>query len=271
MANTIQTNTASIAAQRNLLNTNNNVNTGFQRQSSGSRINSARDDAAGLFIANQLSAEIVSQNTGIRNANDGISIAQVAEGALQEVTNILQRSRELALSAASGQNSDASRAALDAEFQALGEEINRIASSTGFAGQDLLSDDSSFVIQVGSESGDSISVDTPNISSLGSIFSSQSLTTAEDASSALDVIEQQISTIDLARTELGATQNRLSSSIENIQNVSENTAASRSRINDFDFASGVSEQARNNILQQINLAVQAQANISGQNTLQLLS
>ncbi|MEL0066861.1 MAG: hypothetical protein VW874_01225 [Gammaproteobacteria bacterium] len=188
MANTIQTNTASIAAQRNLLNTNNNVNTGFQRQSSGSRINSARDDAAGLFIANQLSAEIVSQNTGIRNANDGISIAQVAEGALQEVTNILQRSRELALSAASGQNSDASRAALDAEFQALGEEINRIASSTGFAGQDLLSDDSSFAIQVGSESGDSISVDTPNISSLGSVFSSQSLTTAEDASSALDVI-----------------------------------------------------------------------------------
>lgn len=271
MTNTIQTNSSSLAAQTSLLNTNNNVNNGFQRQASGSRINSARDDAAGLVIANQLSAELVAQNTGIRNANDGISIAQVAEGALQEVTNILQRSRELALTAASGQNSAEGREALNAEFQALGEEVARIAASTEFGGQNLLADNSSFAIQVGAESGDSISVETPNISTLASVFNSQDLSSADNASAALDVIDQQIVAIDLSRTELGATQNQLTSSISNIQNNAENTAASRSRISDFDFASGVSEQARNNILQQVAIAVQGQANITGRNALQLLS
>lgn len=270
MGNEIQTNASSLNAQRNLYRTNRSLNTSLQRQSSGFRINNARDDAAGLIISNQLSSQIVSLNVGIRNANDGISIAQTAEGALQEVTNILHRSRELALSAASGQNSSAARSAINAEFQALGTEVSRIAAQTEFGGQNLLASETTFDIQSGTDSGQSISVVTPNVTDIGTAISAENVLTSENASAALDVIDAQLAAIDTARGGLGASQNRLSSTITNLQNVTANVSASRSQIRDSDFAAETSNSVKNKILQQAGLVILAQANISNQATLSLL-
>ncbi len=270
MGNEIRTNTSSLNAQRHLSRTNRSLFTSLQRQSSGFRINNAGDDAAGLIISNQLSSQIISLNVGIRNANDGISIAQTAEGALQEVTNILHRSRELALSAASGQNSPEARSAINAEFQALGSEVSRIAEQTEFAGQNLLASETTFDIQVGAESGQSISVVTPNVTDIGAAISAEDVLTSENASSALEVIDAQLAEVNTARAGLGASQNRLSSTISNQLNVTENSAASRSQIRDADFAEEVSNSTKNKILQQAGLAVLAQANISNQAALSML-
>jgi len=271
MGNEIRTNNSALNAQRNLYRTNRGLNTSFQRQSSGFRINNAKDDAAGLFISNQLSSQIVSLNVGIRNANDGISIAQTAEGALQEVTNVLLRSRELALSAASGQNSTEARAALNAEFQALGTEVSRIAESTEFGGQNLFTDETTFDIQAGTESGQTVSVVTPNVTDIGAAISGENVLTSENASAALEVIDAQLAAVDTARGGLGASQNRLSSTISNFLNVTENVSASRSRIRDADYAAESSNTAKNKILQQAGLAVLAHANLSNQAALSLLN
>ncbi len=270
MGNEIQTNTSSINAQRNLYRTNKSLSTNLQNQSSGFKINNAGDDAAGLIISNQLSSQIVSLNVGIRNANDGISIAQTAEGALQEVTDVLLRSRELAISAASGQNSSEARAAINAEFQALGSEVSRIAESTEFGGQSLLANETAFDIQSGTESGQSIPVVTPNVTDIGAAISAENVLTAENASSALEVIDAQLAAVENARGGLGASQNRLSSTITNLQNVTENVFASGSQIKDSDFAAETSNSTKNKILQEAGLAVSAQANLSNQAVLSLL-
>ena len=270
MGNVAQTNVASLNAQRNLYKTNNNLTTTFQRLSSGFRINSAKDDAAGLVISNQLSAQIVSLNVGIRNAGDGISIAQTAEGALQEVTNLLLRGREIALSAASGQNSTDARTALDAEFTAIGEEITRIATDTEFGGQVILNSAATFAIQVGIDSGDTIDVTTVNVGTQGTNFSAEDLTTTTNASDALSVIDTALTAVDTARGDLGAQQNRLASTISNLQNVVENVSASRSRIRDTDFAAESANLAKLQILQQAGLSILAQANSSNQSILSLL-
>ena len=270
MSNVIQTNASSLNSQSNLSRTNRSLNTNFQRQSSGFKINNAGDDAAGLIISNQLSSQIVSQNVGIRNANDGISIAQTAEGALQEVTNILLRTRELALSAASGQNSQTARTAINAEFQALGTEVSRIAGQTEFGGQPLLAAETTIDIQTGTDSGESIPVVTPNVTDIGAVISAENVLTSESASAAIAVIDEQLAAVDTARGALGASQNRLSSTISNLQNVTENVSASRSQIRDTDFAAEISNSAKNKILQEAGLAVSAQANISNQAVLSLL-
>ncbi len=268
MGNVVQTNVASLNAQRNLYRTNTNLSTTFQRLASGFRINSAKDDAAGLVISNQLSAQIVSLNVGIRNANDGISVAQTAEGAMQEVTNLLLRARELAMSAASGQNSTDARAALDAEYQAINNEITRIATDTEFGGQAILDGTlTSFDIQVGKDDGQIITVTTSDITAitLGNI-----LTAAAASGTELAVIDGFITDVDTARGDLGAQQNRLSSTIANLQNVVENVSASRSRIRDTDFAAETANLAKTQILQQAGLSVLAQANASSQGVLSLL-
>ncbi len=267
MGNVAQTNVSSLNAQRNLFKTNNSLSTTFQRLASGFRINSAKDDAAGLVISNQLSVQILSLNVGIRNANDGISIAQTAEGALQEVTNLLFRARELALSAASGQNSTDARIALNAEYTAIDSEIDRIAADTEFGGQTLLDSAATFAIQVGIDTGDTITVTTVDVdaaNSLGTIL------TTGTGSSELAVIDTFIAAIDTARGGLGAQQNRLSSTISNLQNVVENVSASRSRIRDTDFATETANLARFQILQQAGLSILAQANASNQSILSLL-
>jgi len=270
MGNVAQTNVASLNAQRNLFKTNNALSTTFQRLSSGFRINSAKDDAAGLVISNQLSAQIVSLNVAVRNANDGISVAQTAEGALQEVTNLLLRGREIAMSAASGQNSTDARTALNAEYTAIGAEITRISSDTEFGGQALLSSAVTFAIQVGSDSGDTIDVTTVDVGAVGTAVTGGALDTAANASTALGVLDTQLAAVDTARGNLGAQQNRLTSTISNLQNVVENVSASRSRIRDTDFAAETANLAKNQILQQAGLSILAQANASNQSILSLL-
>ncbi len=270
MGNVAQTNVSSLNAQRNLFRTNNELNTTFQRLSSGFRINSAKDDAAGLVISNQLSSQIVSLNVAIRNANDGISVAQTAEGALQEVTNLLLRGREIAMSAASGQNSSAARTALDAEYTAIGAEITRISAQTEFGGTQLLNAANTFAIQVGEDAGNTITITTANVAGVGSAITAGSLTSVSGAGTAMGVIDTQLASVDTSRGGLGAQQNRLTSTIANLQNVVENVSASRSRIRDTDFATETANLAKNQILQQAGLSILAQANASNQSILSLL-
>ena len=265
-----QTNVASINAQRTLFKTNNDLSTSFTRLASGFRINSAKDDAAGLVISNQLSSQIVSLNVAIRNANDGISLAQTAEGALQEVTNLLLRGRELALSAASGQNTSAARSALNAEFSAIGAEITRISSSTQFGGQTLLSSGLTTITVAVQQNGAGITFSVGNIAALAASITTASIGTVNAATAALSVIDTQITSIDTLRGSLGAAQNRLTSTISNLQNVVENVSASRARIRDADFAAETASLAKNQILQQAGLSVLAQANAQAQSVLSLL-
>ncbi len=275
MGNVIQTNVSSLAAQRNLFKTNNDLGTTFQRLSSGFRINSAKDDASGLVISNQLSKSIGGLNVAIRNANDGISVAQTAEGALQEVTNIVLRMRDLALQSVSGNTTTDGRTALHAEFSALADEINRIVDDTTFAGTNLFTG-YSVDIQVGAEAGDtdiSFTIAAQNVAiaaTVGLDASGESITTVATASGAITALDAALSTIDVLRGDLGAVQNRLTSTISNLQNVVENQSASRSRIRDTDFAVETANLAKNQVLQQAGLSVLAQANASSQSVLSLL-
>jgi flagellin len=295
MGNVIQTNVAALNSQRNLFRTNISLNETFQRLSSGFRINSAKDDAAGLQISNQLTSQINGLTVGIRNANDGLSVAQVGEGAQQEITNILQRMRELAIFAANGTTADADasfpssgrsvvngpeKQALNSEYQQLLEEITRISTTTNFGSTALL--DGTFgtkQLQVGSNSGEVISiqmVDATTLSVLAqadpstSIPESYSILTASLASAQLTIIDASITTIDTNRAQLGAVQNRLSSTISNLSNIIENVSASRSRLRDADYALETSNLAKGQVLQQAGLSILAQANSSGQGVLSLL-
>jgi len=282
MGNVIQTNVASLNSTRNLFRTNINLNETFQRLSSGFRINSAKDDAAGLQISNQLTSQINGLAVGIRNANDGLSVAQVGEGAQQEITNILQRMRELALSAANGTTADAGseKLALNSEFQQLRSEISRIAYTTGFGGTKLL--DSTFgtkTLQVGANANESISITMVDATALsisasstsgGSWTYSLTISTAAQAQSVLAIIDSGITDIDSNRAQLGAVQNRLTSTIANLQNVIENASASRSRLRDTDYAVETSNLAKMQVLQQAGLSVLSQANAQSQSVLSLL-
>lgn len=284
MGNVIQTNVSSLNSQRNLYRTNIALGETFQRLSSGFRINSAKDDAAGLQIANQLTSQVRGLTVAIRNANDGLSVAQVAEGAQQEITNILQRMRELALSAANGTTSDSGteKQALDAEFQALKLEIERIANSTKFGSTNILqgnvlgdADLTAFsrTLQVGSSSStdDQITISITDIASLESLGSNvTNITTAALAIDVLQYLDSDITTIDSNRAALGAIQNRLTSTIANLSNVIENASAARSRLRDADYALETSNLAKNQVLQQAGLSVLSQANAQSQSVLSLL-
>lgn len=272
MGNVIQTNVASLNSQRNLYRTNINLGETFQRLSSGFRINSAKDDAAGLQISNQLTSQINGLTVGIRNANDGLSVAQVGEGAQQEITNILQRMRELALTAANGTTADSGpeKIALDAEFQQLILEIDRIATTTAFGGTNLL--DGTFgttTLQVGANAGETIDITLVDATGLNAITAG-SITTVALAESVLTDIDSDITTIDTNRAQLGAVQNRLTSTIANLSNIIENASASRSRLRDADYALETSNLAKNQVLQQAGLSVLAQANAQAQGVLSLL-
>ncbi|WP_332706553.1 flagellin [Plesiomonas shigelloides] len=376
MAITVNTNVTALNAQRNLNKTNNALNVSIQRLSTGSRINSAKDDAAGLQISNRLTSQINGLDVAAKNANDGISIAQTAEGAMQESTNIMQTMREKALQSANGTNSADDRAAIQKEVSALSTELDRIANTTSFGGQKLL--DGSFgsrALQVGSEAGETINLTlnstkasdlkttvhsvsmgatavttgtaaTPSTTGLaitaggetiaslstatmnkcmgsdgkvdlskvaeeinkqsGKSGASASVTTdgkleiisaeqikATGASAgttasatvsmadidmstqsgsnkALLVIDSSLKQIDSQRADLGALQNRLSSTISNLENISENSAAGRSRIMDVDFAKETTNMTKQQILQQAGGAMLAQAKALPQAALSLL-
>lgn len=270
----VNTNVSAINAQRQLLTSGNSLDTAFKRLSSGFRINSAADDAAGLQISNRLSSQINGLNQAISNANDGISLSQTAEGAMDEITNSLQRIRVLAVQSQNGINSSADRVALQKEVSALKTEISRIATTTQFGGLKLLDGKFSAKFLVGANAGQNISV---NLSRTGGGYGSSglgisklSISSVSGASAAIASIDSAIKTIDSTRADLGALQNRFQSTIRNLSNIVENVSAARSRIRDTDFAKETAELTRSQIMQQASTTILSQANQRPQAALSLL-
>ena len=298
----VNTNVSSLNAQRQLMNSGNELDTAFQRLSSGLRINSAKDDAAGLQIADRLTSQINGLTQGNRNANDGISLAQTAEGAMDEMTGMFQRIRTLAAQAANGSNTDTDRAALQLELRQLGTEINRIANDTTFGGRNLLDGSFNAEFQVGADAnqtismtmtaitatdGSAVSVESFTVSGLSAAasaitgvgegtsaafanVSSLSFTSTDKAQSILAAVDAMIGAIDAKRAELGAVQNRFSSTIRNQTNIIENVSAARSRIKDADFAAETAALTKAQILQQASSTILGQANQRPQSALSLL-
>jgi flagellin len=245
----------------------------MQRLSSGLRVNSAKDDAAGLAIAERMHTQVRGMNVAIRNANDAISLSQTAEGALGKVGDMLQRMRELAVQSANATNGVGDRANLDAEYQQLGTEVIRTLASTKFNGLAILGADAGAqVFQVGANAGDTVTVTTTQLDTAASITGATggNVTTAALASTALGNIDTALDAINGARATYGAVQNRFESVIANLQVAAENQAAARSRIMDADFAAETANLSRAQILQQAGNAMVAQANQLPQQVLQLL-
>ncbi|NRA54658.1 MAG: flagellin FliC [Gammaproteobacteria bacterium] len=270
----VQTNVASLNGQRNLSNSTNALSTSMQRLSSGLRINSAKDDAAGLQISNRLTSQINGLGVAQRNAQDGISMAATAEGALQESTNILQRMRDLSVQAANGSNSTADRTSIGKEISALQTELTRIADKTSFGDRKLLqgSFNAGVEFQVGAKANETITITIASMdaSKLGVESGTLGVSTAADAQTAIALIDTAIATVDTQRADLGAVQNRFEHTISNLANVQENVSASRSRIRDTDFATETAAMTRNQILQQAGTSILAQANQLPQSALSLL-
>lgn len=272
MALTVNTNVTSLGVQKNLNRASDALSTSMTRLSSGLKINSAKDDAAGLQIATRMTSQIRGQTMAIKNANDGISIAQTAEGAMQEQTNILQRMRELAVQSRNDNNSASDRDALNKEFAAMSDELTRIAESTQLNGKNLLDGSAStMTFQVGSNSGtmNQISID------LNGKFDAATLTvdkatiaitgtTSDEAEASFQLaitnIDSALQTINDKRADLGASQNRLTSTINNLQNINENAEAARGRVQDTDFAAETAQLTKQQTLQQASTSVLAQAN-----------
>ena len=269
----INTNVASLNAQRNLLQSSNELGKTFARLSSGLRVNSAKDDAAGLSISTRMTSQIKGLNVAIRNANDGISMAQVAEGALAETTNALQRIRELAVQAANGTLVDSDRKDINQEVEQLLSEVQRIATQTEFNTKPLLNGDfTGMTIQVGAFSGQTIgfAIDPMSTGANALKISGVLVSTQTKANAAITSIDNAISSVSDLRATLGAVQNRFEAVIANLSNVVENMSAARSRIMDADIAQETANLTRNAILQQAGTAVLAQANQQPQLALQLL-
>ncbi|MCQ4287221.1 flagellin domain-containing protein [Pseudomonas stutzeri] len=291
MALTVNTNIASLNTQRNLNKSSNALTTSMERLSTGSRINGAKDDAAGLQISNRLTSQINGIGVAVRNANDGISMVQTAEGALQQSTNILQRMRDLVLQAGNGSNSTEDKESLNLEVKELQTELNRIAETTSFGTKKLLdgnvgggaegSEETKVSFQVGAYggTGDSIEVDfggKMDAETLKVDAAAVDLTKiGADAdpltvSDMLESIDAAISTIDTQRATFGAVQNRFDNTISNLQNIQENVSAARGRIQDTDFAAETANLSKNQILQQAGTAILAQAKQLPQAVLSLL-
>ncbi|NMG76392.1 flagellin [Aromatoleum diolicum] len=266
MAMTINTNVASLNAQRNLSTSQSSLATSLQRLSSGLRVNSAKDDAAGLAISERMNAQVRGLNVAIRNASDGVSLAQTAEGALGAVTDALQRMRELAVQSANGSNTLADRTSLDAEYQALSAEITDIATQTKFNGLAIIDGDAGAqVFQVGANVGDTLTITTAAVTTVAG-----DLLSAANANTAIGAIDTKLDVINGDRADYGAAQSRFGLAIANLQTSAENQAAARGRIIDADFASETANLSRTQILQQAGTAMLAQANSLPQNVLSLL-
>ncbi|MDI9779737.1 flagellin domain-containing protein [Pseudomonas putida] len=269
MALTVNTNTTSLGVQKNLNRASDALSTSMTRLSSGLKINSAKDDAAGLQIATRMTSQIRGQTMAIKNANDGISIAQTAEGAMQEQTNILQRMRELAVQANNSSNSDQDRIALNTEFASMSDELTRIANSTQLNGKNLLNSGVTMSFQVGSNTGAEnqitikladLTATTLSVDSGSIAISGADSDIAANFSAAVNAIDSALQTINSTRADLGAAQNRLTSTINNLQNINENAEAARGRVQDTDFAAETAQMTKQQTLQQASTAVLAQAN-----------
>jgi flagellin len=283
MPQTINTNLNSLTAQRNLNMSQSSLSVSMQRLSSGLRVNSAKDDAAGLAIAERMNAQVRGMSVAMRNANDGISLAQTAEGALGKVSDSLQRMRELAVQSRNSTNSNDDKNSLDKEFQQLSAEIQRVLKGTTFNGQNILgstgSTNTARVFQIGANTSvnDIITVTTTDMAANTNIVSVTATTTTIGSGAGTDAIKSVIDNIDKAldvvnseRAIYGATQSRFDAIISNLQVSSENQSAARSRIMDADFAVETSNLSRAQILQQAGNAMVAQANQLPQQVLKLL-
>jgi flagellin len=268
----VNTNVAALTSQRNLGAVSSRLQGNFARLSSGLRIATAADDAAGLGISERMRGQIRSLTVASRNAQDGVSMAQTAEGALQEVSNNLTRMRELAVQASNGTLTTADRSTLNTEFQALVTEVNRVASQTTFNGVNLLDGSTtSLNIQVGRDSGETIALSLSDTTSTGLSIGSLSVSSSANASTALAAIDTAIDTVTTTRGTLGAQMNRLTSAISSILNTRDNLSAAESRIRDVDVATETSDLTRNSILQQAAISVLSQANVQPQLALRLLA
>ena len=310
MALYVNTNVSSINGRRNLTNATNNLNTTYQRLSSGMRINSAKDDAAGLQISDRLTSQINGLNQGNRNVNDGISLAQTAEGAMDEMTTMLQRIRTLAVQASNGTNSAADRDAIQQEVTQLSSEITRIACQTKFGGETILSGngggngkgliskDGTIVVQAGGYKGDTLTMTGFSSGFMVSCIASQANITVTDgnntanndglissaagsgarfsvsgqaeAATTITGVDKLIAAVDKQRAHLGAMQNRMESTIRNQSNISMNVSDARSRIRDTDFAEESAKLSQQSIIQQAASSMLTQANSRPQIALSLL-
>jgi len=264
MASVINTNIASLNTQRNLNTSQSALNSSLQRLSSGLRINSSKDDSAGLAIATRMDSQIRGQTVAIRNANDAISFAQTAEGGLAKQTDALQRMRELAVQSANGTNSTGDQANLDAEFSALTAEVTRLGTATKFNGSAVFGT-ASTTFQVGADTSDTISV-----SGVTSGTISGSVSSAAAATTAITALDTALTAVNTTRATLGAVQNRFESVVSNLQVSVENQSAAKSRIMDADFAAETAKLTRGQILQQAGTAMLAQANSLPNGVLALL-
>ncbi|MDR2032941.1 MAG: flagellin FliC [Azoarcus sp.] len=271
MAQIINTNIPSLNAQRNLNTSQGSLNTALQRLSSGLRINSSKDDAAGLAVAEKMNSQARGMTVAIRNANDGLSLAKTAEAGMNVIGEHLQRMRDLAVQAASGQYDSDNRSALDTEYQQLKSEIDRVVSATNFNQKPLLNGTfaSGITFQVGATTSAESQIDI----SIGNVATSTLHANVLDSSAALSAIskiDDMIGTLNTNRASLGAIQNRFTGVLDQLSAAHENTTAARSRIMDADYAEETAKLARSQVLQQAGVAMLSQANALPQNVLSLL-
>ena len=275
MSSMINTNLTSLNTQRNLSASQMSLHTAVQRLSSGLRVNSAKDDSAGLAIAERMQSQIKGMNVAIRNANDAVSMAQTAEGALGKVSDMLQRMRELSVQSVNATNSTGDRSNLDGEFQELGKEIVRTLAGTTFNGITILGANAgslAFQIGAGTTTNDSITVTTTRLDNAANItaVTSGNITSMGTATTAINNLDTAIDAITTQRASFGAAQNRFESVIGVLQVAAESQAASRSRIMDADYASETAALSRAQVLQQAGTAMLAQANQMPNSVLSLL-
>jgi flagellin len=282
MAMTINTNVMSLNAQRNAANNQSSMATTMQRLSSGLRVNSAKDDAAGLAIAERMNTQVRGMTVAVRNANDGISLSQVAESGISTLTDILQRMRELTVQSINSTNTSSDINALGEEYTQLGAELSRIISAVQFNGSSLFTTTAGYDFQVGATSGQTISISSASLNFQSAAGLSSVMYGSTDAASALNstsnsanaatltALDLAIDTVNAARAQLGAIQSRFEKTINFLSTGIENQSAARGRIMDADFASETSNLSRVQILQQAGTAMIAQANQMPQSVLQLL-
>jgi flagellin len=273
----INTNVNSLITQNAITRNDKSLSSTMTQLSTGKRINSAADDAAGLAIATKMTSQIRGLNMGVRHANDAISLIQTAEGGTEAITQMLQRMRELAVQSATDTYSPTDRALLQKEFSQLREEISRTAQLTNFNGQQLLQDGSLLTFQVGANSGDTLTYSTTNLSATIALGGTSigdtggaSISTREGAESSMTTIDNALDQINAERARMGAMINRLGYAGDNLVNISQNLTAARSRVEDTEYASATRELARTQIIQQAGMAMLAQANQQPQAVLALL-
>jgi len=275
MALTVNTNVASLNAQRNLTNSQSSLNVSLQRLSSGLRVNSAKDDAAGLAIAERMNAQVRGLTVGIRNAGDGISLAQTAEGALGSVTEAFQRMRELAVQSSNATNGTTDRTSLNAEFSQLASEVGRILAGTEFNGIAVLAGGAgaqAFQVGPNNTANDRITVTTTDMAGAAAVTGATgtNVSTSGAAQAAIALVDTALDAVNAERGTLGAVQSRIEIAVRSLETTRENTAAARGRIMDADFAAETANLTRAQILQQAGVAMLSQANTLPQAALALL-